>query len=620
MKPTLKLDIYPVLRMQRKGDMLLFQPWWQDEVVGDALVIDLEKGSHSLSKQPAIENDYSVVYGILGMVELTHDLIAVVTVTQVETVANLRGHPLLEVKATKVLMSHQAEMKKKTKAEKYVYSLLKAGTDPQLYGGKMYFSPGGDCTLTEQRYRAAIKDMDTYTATPAWKRAESAFFWNFALSKPLLDSGMEKFVPTVFVGFVEQLSQLDLSRNGETWSGTITLVARRSCRRPGTRQWRRGADLAGDVANFVESEQLLSLRGGSSVDASFVQVRGSIPVLWSQSPNLQYKIPITIAPRERCEPVLFKHVQQLSSRYGKVTAISLANQTGREGKLTSSYASTASVVSSTTDNNSFRLVCFDFHKYCGATKYQNLKILWDAIVKDFEAYGMWTLDNLTGSYQTQRGVFRTNCIDTLDRTNVVQGMLARHGLEHVLRQYKILREGETFASTFPLIEISFRTMWADHGDEISRQYAGTGAMKSAFTRTGKRDVAGLLDDGMKSVTRYFLNNFHDGFKQDALDLVTGTFRVDELKSSHGKDKLRGIVRPQASPAIPLIFAVGMFAMGIRNLQNLAASGEAFTAKTIPRVWTLFLMAGLVVRLVFKFGAHLVDAPALRPDLTSPWHK
>jgi hypothetical protein len=40
-----------------------------------------------------------------------------------------------------------------------------------------------------------------------------------------------------------------------------------------------------------------------------------------------------------------------------------------------------------------------------------------------------------------------------------------------------------------------------------RQYAGTGALKSGFTRTGKRTLAGLIDDGVKSMTRYYLNNF-----------------------------------------------------------------------------------------------------------------
>lgn len=60
---------------------------------------------------------------------------------------------------------------------------------------------------------------------------------------------------------------------------------------------------------------------------------------------------------------------------------------------------------------------------------------------------------------------------------------------------------------------------------MCRQYAGTGALKSGFTRTGKRTLAGLLDDGVKSMTRYYLNNFKDGHKQDALDLVSGAFKV-----------------------------------------------------------------------------------------------
>jgi hypothetical protein len=50
---------------------------------------------------------------------------------------------------------------------------------------------------------------------------------------------------------------------------------------------------------------------------------------------------------------------------------------------------------------------------------------------------------------------------------------------------------------------------------------GTGALKSGFTRTGKRTFGGILDDGYKSLARYYLNNFADGKKQDAVDLVTG---------------------------------------------------------------------------------------------------
>ncbi len=46
-------------------------------------------------------------------------------------------------------------------------------------------------------------------------------------------------------------------------------------------------------------------------------------------------------------------------------------------------------------------------------------------------------------------------------------------------------------------------------------------MKSGFTRTGKRTFGGVIDDGVKAVTRYYLNNFQDGRKQDAIDLFSG---------------------------------------------------------------------------------------------------
>ena len=56
-------------------------------------------------------------------------------------------------------------------------------------------------------------------------------------------------------------------------------------------------------------------------------------------------------------------------------------------------------------------------------------------------------------------------------------------------------------------------MWTDHANEIAMAYTGTGALKTDFTRTGKRSKMGLLEDGYKSVMRYLKNNFFDGARQ-----------------------------------------------------------------------------------------------------------
>lgn len=56
-------------------------------------------------------------------------------------------------------------------------------------------------------------------------------------------------------------------------------------------------------------------------------------------------------------------------------------------------------------------------------------------------------------------------------------------------------------------------VWADHADYVSRAYSGTPALKTDFTRTGKRSHEGLIKDFWSSVTRYAKNNFLDGERQ-----------------------------------------------------------------------------------------------------------
>lgn len=62
-------------------------------------------------------------------------------------------------------------------------------------------------------------------------------------------------------------------------------------------------------------------------------------------------------------------------------------------------------------------------------------------------------------------------------------------------------------------------MWAEHADTIAKAYGGSGALKSDFTRTGKRTTKGLLDDGVKTTMRYIKNNFFDGARQVSLTIL-----------------------------------------------------------------------------------------------------
>lgn len=71
------------------------------------------------------------------------------------------------------------------------------------------------------------------------------------------------------------------------------------------------------MANFVESEQVVVLedKQGNLTTSSFVQIRGSIPLLWSQIPNIKYKPPTRIAPPSASHPAFDHHFKQLLDTY-----------------------------------------------------------------------------------------------------------------------------------------------------------------------------------------------------------------------------------------------------------------------------------------------------------------
>ena len=58
-------------------------------------------------------------------------------------------------------------------------------------------------------------------------------------------------------------------------------------------------------------------------------------------------------------------------------------------------------------------------------------------------------------------------------------------------------------------------------DQISQAYTGTIALKSDFTRTGKRNIQGLLNDAQNSLSRMYQNQFKDGFRQATIDFFLG---------------------------------------------------------------------------------------------------
>lgn len=83
----------------------------------------------------------------------------------------------------------------------------------------------------------------------------------------------------------------------------------------------------------------------------------------------------------------------------------------------------------------------------------SLSLLWDQLKEDFQRDGFYREGATAEGGERQRGVVRTNCIDCLDRTNVVQGLLGRKHLEAVLDRAGLLDASDILAlpNTFPQV-------------------------------------------------------------------------------------------------------------------------------------------------------------------------
>lgn len=57
------------------------------------------------------------------------------------------------------------------------------------------------------------------------------------------DAGLDAFAVPIIMGSVAQLGDLEFESATRHLTASLTLLARRSLRRAGTRHWRRGADL-----------------------------------------------------------------------------------------------------------------------------------------------------------------------------------------------------------------------------------------------------------------------------------------------------------------------------------------------------------------------------------------
>lgn len=421
-----------------------------------------------------------------------------------------------------------------------------------------YFSFNYHLTHSRQR----ISKIPATSSIPG--KAEEKFFWNYNLYAEFRECRSEDiFQVVVICGYVgavdERIDDKDVNNSKYVSSlgkvkqekekknkVELILISRRSMNHAGTRYLTRGINDDGYVANYVETEQILVFYDHM---LSFVQVRGSAPVFFSQL-GVTAQTTITRSP-EMMSPAFLKHVREVMSGYSMLFMVNLmnANKPG-EQIITNNIEKQIQI----NEVKNLKYLFFDFQNETKSENYEKLETFTsNHYLKEILDYFKFFCEDLQiGSVSKQQlGIIRTNCLDCLDRTNVIQTRIAWRVLEIQLSFLNFNVEalfGNLFLNStnpHPLLD-KFKSLWAEMGDYISIQYAGSASTITSVTKHGKHGIFGLLKHGIATITRFYQGSFEDGFKQKCIDLflqsqhqsfnVTSPFIEEELKKHEAKFK------------------------------------------------------------------------------------
>lgn len=472
----------------------------------------------SAAEKEAIKNTYAKIvdaYGILGVLRLNLGdsmLHSLVVVTGCSSVGKVQDSEVFRVTQTDFI-----SLKNDPADEDRIAEVRKV-----LNSGHFYFAwsaTGVSMDLSLNAHRRTLEDT-----------TDNRFFWNQSLHLHLKHYGVncDDWLLRLMCGGVEIRTIYAGHKQAKA-----CIFSRLSSERAGTRFNVRGTNDDGQVANFVETEQVIFLDDKVS---SFIQIRGSIPLFWEQ-PGIQVGSHRVKLSRgfEANAPAFERHFTALRRLYGKQVIINLLGSKEGEHMLSKAFQSHLKASEHAT---AVKMVNFDYHQNVKGGKADKLhSVLKPYLSKFLEECGFFYYSGEMGIAKTQGGTIRTNCLDCLDRTNSVQAFFALEMLPKQLEDMSLTEKPQLVAR----FQEVFRTMWSANGDSVSKIYAGTGALDG-------KAKAGKLKDGARSVTRTIQNNFFDSSKQEAIDIL----RLGSTLNSDLADKARALLTTSSLYASPRV--------------------------------------------------------------------
>ncbi|KZT18255.1 polyphosphoinositide phosphatase [Neolentinus lepideus HHB14362 ss-1] len=489
-----------------------------------------------------------VFFGLVGFIRFTAGWYMIL-ISKRSVVALLGGHYLYHCENTDIVpisFNHKVE---KPAEEQRLMNIFKQVDMSKNF----YFSYTYDLTSTLQH---------NLTQPDGYQREHIPFNDRFAWNYHMLTCAFEShdrpalkahwLLPLIH-GHVDQAKLTVLGR-----VVYVTLLARRSRHYAGARYLKRGINDEGNVANEVETEQIVSEalttpfyspspigRKPNPHYTSFVQYRGSIPLYWTQDtsgmtpkPPIESKFPVI----DPFFTAAARHFDDLFARYGApimiLNLIKEREPQPRESKLLAEYTQCVNYLNQfLPKENKMVYRAWDMSRAYKEKTRDVIGYLEDIAEESIQMSGFFhsgpeayshNLKNeerggleLTwrSTISLQNGVCRTNCVDCLDRTNAAQFVFGKRALGHQLYALGVVDSPNL---VFDSDAVNMLTeMYHDHGDTIALQYTGSALVNRVETYRRMPHWNSHSRDIIENFRRYYTNSLLDADKQTAINLFLG---------------------------------------------------------------------------------------------------
>ncbi|RPD60768.1 hypothetical protein L227DRAFT_501341 [Lentinus tigrinus ALCF2SS1-6] len=493
-----------------------------------------------------------VFFGIAGFIKFTAGWYMIL-ISKRSVVALLGGHYVYHCESTDILpVAFNHKVDKPTEEARLMNVFKQVDMSKNFY-----FSYTYDLTSTLQH------NLTRSGLSPArqWSMNDR-FAWNHHLLTSAFEgssppSSKSHWLVPLIHGHVDQAKLTVLGR-----VVFITLIARRSRHHAGARYLKRGVNDEGNVANEVETEQIVSEtlttpfyypatkddadgkqgRRPSPNFTSYVQYRGSIPLFWTQEvTGVPAKPPIEIPVMDPFYTSAARHFDDLFKRYGTpvmiLNLIKKREPQPRESKLLEEYTQCVRYLNQFLPPEK-RMVyrAWDMARAYKEHTQDVIGYLEDLAEESIQMTGFFHTGPEPFSHylqyesegeeypwrttmSVQNGVCRTNCVDCLDRTNAAQFVFGKRALGHQLYALGVV---DTPNLAFDSDAVNMLTeMYHDHGDSLALQYTGSALVNRVETYRRMPHWNSHSRDIIENLRRFYANSLLDNDKQAAINLFLG---------------------------------------------------------------------------------------------------